>query len=152
MTTIPLQIIDLHDDGYHPLVEVILFGKTFIVVLDTGASKTAFDQAMLAQVSETTSILESDRLSTGLGTNTMQSFTAIISGMQIGDITVADFEVAVLDLSSINIAYGQMGHPQVLGVLGGDILMQYKAVIDYGKQVMKLKKPRDTKRRDGKIS
>jgi hypothetical protein len=34
-----------------------------------------------------------------------------------------------------------MGHPQVLGVLGGDILMKYKAVIDYGKQVLKLKKP-----------
>jgi hypothetical protein len=62
--------------------------------------------------------------------------------MQIGSVLVADFEVAVLDLSTINIAYGQLGHPQVLGVLGGDILMRYRAVIDYGKQVIKLKKPR----------
>jgi hypothetical protein len=142
MTSIPLQIIDLHDDGYHPLIEVILFGKAFIMVLDTGASKTAFDQTMLAEASAATFISESDRLSTGLGTNTMQSFTAIISGMQIGSVLVADFEVAVLDLSTINIAYGQLGHPQVLGVLGGDILMKYRAVIDYGKQVIKLKKPR----------
>jgi hypothetical protein len=145
MTSIPLQIIDLHDDGYHPLVEVILFGKAFIVVLDTGASKTAFDQTVLAEASEATSILESDRLSTGLGTNTMQSFTATISGMQIGELVVDDFEVAVLDLSSINIAYSQMGHPQVLGVLGGDILVKYRAIIDYDKQVMKLKKPRGRK-------
>jgi hypothetical protein len=142
MISIPLQIIDLHDDGYHPLIEVILFGKAFIMVLDTGASKTAFDQSMLAGASEATSILESDRLSTGLGTNTMQSFTALISGMQIGGLLVDEFEVAVLDLSTINIAYGQMGHPQVLGVLGGDILMKYRAVIDYGKRVIKLKKPR----------
>ena len=140
--SIPLQIIDLHDDGFHPLIEVILFGKAFIMVLDTGASKTAFDQTMLAEASEATSILESDRLSTGLGTNTMQSFTALISGMNIGSLLVDDFEVAVLDLSTINTAYSQMGHPQVLGVLGGDILMKYKAVIDYGKQVIKLKKPR----------
>jgi len=30
-----------------------------------------------------------------------------------------------------------MGHPQVLGVLGGDILMKYKAVINYGKETVK---------------
>jgi predicted aspartyl protease len=142
MISIPLQIIDLHDDGFHPLLEVILFGKAFIMVLDTGASKTAFDRTALFEANETTDILASDRLSTGLGTNSMESFTAIISGMFIGDLSIADFEAAVLDLSTINIAYSQMGHPQVLGVLGGDILMKYKAVIDYGKQVMKLKKPR----------
>lgn len=147
MTSIPLQIIDLHDDGFHPLIEVTLFGKAFIMVVDTGASKTAFDQSILAEASETTSILESDRLSTGLGTNTMQSFTALIRGMYIGKVLLDDFEVAVLDLSTINIAYSQMGHPQVLGVLGGDILMKYKAVIDYGKQVIKLKKPRVKKGR-----
>ena len=139
--SIPLQIIDLHDDGFHPLLEITLFGKAFIVVLDTGASKTAFDRTALFEANETTDVLASDRLSTGLGTNSMESFTAIISGMFIGSLRIADFEVAVLDLSTINIAYNQMGHPQVLGVLGGDILMKYKAVIDYGKQVMKLKKP-----------
>jgi hypothetical protein len=32
-----------------------------------------------------------------------------------------------------------MGYPKVLGVLGGDILMKYKAVIDYGKGLLKLK-------------
>ena len=141
MTSIPLQIIDLHDDGFHPLLEVTLFDKAFIVVLDTGASKTAFDRTVLFEANETMAVLASDRLSTGLGTNTMESFTAVISGMLIGDMPIADFEVAVLDLSTINIAYSQMGHPQVLGVLGGDILMKYKAVIDYGKQVLKLKKP-----------
>ena len=137
--SIPLQIIDLHDDGFHPLLEITLFGKAFIMVLDTGASKTAFDRTALFEANETTDILASDRLSTGLGTNSMESFTAIISGMFIGSLPIADFEAAVLDLSTINIAYSQMGHPQVLGVLGGDILMKYKAVIDYGKRVIKLK-------------
>jgi hypothetical protein len=142
MTSIPLQIIDLHDDGFHPLLEVMLFGKAFTVVLDTGASKTAFDRTALFEANESMAIWASDRLSTGLGTNSMESSTAFISGMMIGEMPIADFEVAVLDLSTINIAYGQMGHPQVLGVLGGDILMKHKAVIDYGKQVLKLKKSR----------
>jgi hypothetical protein len=137
--SVPLRIIDLHDDGFHPLVEIALFGKTFIMVLDTGASKTAFDQTTLTEANETMNILASEKLSTGLGTNTMESFTATVSDMYIGELAITEFEAAVLDLSTINIAYSQMGYPKVLGVLGGDILMKYKAVIDYGKGLLKLK-------------
>lgn len=138
-TAIPLQIIDLHDDGFHPLIDVTLFGQIFKLVLDTGASKTAFDKTLLTEANEHALIAESDRLSTGLGTNTMASYTATINDMFIGEVPVAPFEVAVLDLSAINIAYQQLNHPQVLGVLGGDILMKYKAVIDYGKKTLLLK-------------
>lgn len=138
--TIPLQIIDLHEDGFHPLLNIKVFGKPFTVVLDTGASKTAFDKTMLFQAYEHAIVTMSDRLSTGLGTNNMESSTAIITDMYIGKLLIDEFEVAVLDLSTINIAYGQLGHPEVLGVLGGDILMKYKAVIDYGKKMLLLRK------------
>lgn len=135
--TAPLQIIDLGGDGFHPLLTIKIFGKPFTLVLDTGASKTAFDKNLLLKVNKKALINKSEILSTGLGTNSMQSFTTIIPDMRIGRLKLPEFQVAVLDLSTINIAYGQMGHPQVLGVLGGDILMQYRAVIDYGKQVIK---------------
>ena len=131
-TTIPLQVIDMQEDGYHLLVNIIVFGKNFILVLDTGASKTAFDQSMVE--AEGRDFILSDRLSTGLGTNTMSSSTAIIHDMSVGDLLVEEFEVAVLDLSTINVAYEQLGHPKVLGVLGGELLMKYQAVIDYGKR------------------
>ena len=133
----PLQIIDLHSDGFHPLLNIKVYGKTFTVVLDTGASKTAFDKGLLLKANKKALINDSDILSTGLGTNSMQSFTATIHDMRIGRLKIPEFQVAVLDLSTINIAYTQMGHPQVLGVLGGDILMKYQAVIDYGKQTIK---------------
>ena len=136
ITTIQLEIIDLHEDGFHPLVQVSVFGKPFTLVLDTGASKTAFDHGTL--LNEDAKLEVSDRLSTGLGTNDMASSTAIIRDMQIGDLSIGEFEVAVLDLSSINIAYRQLNHPEVLGVLGGDILMKYKAVIDYGNGTLQL--------------
>ena len=137
---IPLQIIDLHEDGFHPLINISIFGKPFILVLDTGASKTAFDETMLLQAHGQAVVTLSDKLSTGLGTTTMASSTAIITDFYIGSLLIDVFEVAVLDLSTINIAYRQLGYPDVLGVLGGDILMKYKAVINYGKQTIKLKK------------
>jgi len=136
--TVPLQIIDLNEDGFHPLLSIKVFGKKFTVVLDTGASKTAFDKALLQQANESALITESSILSTGLGTNSMASFTAVIHDMRIGRLKIPEFEVAVLDLSTINFAYAQMGHPQVLGVIGGDILMQYNAVINYGKRTLRL--------------
>jgi len=137
---IPLQIIDLHEDGFHPLIEISVFGKPFIVVLDTGASKTAFDQSLLMRFHEDAVLKSSDKLSTGLGTNSMVSSTAIVHDLSIGGLLIDEFEVAVLDLSTINIAYSQLGHPEVLGLLGGDILMKYKAVIDYGKRVLMLER------------
>lgn len=132
--SVPIQIIDLNEDGFHPLLSIKVFSKKFNVVLDTGASKTAFDKDLLQKANGSALITESGILSTGLGTNSMASFTAIIPDMRIGRLKIPEFEVAVLDLSTINFAYAQMGHPQVLGVIGGDILMQYKAVINYGKR------------------
>lgn len=134
--TVPIQIIDLHEDGFHVLVEVSVYNKSFILVLDTGASKTAFDHGVLLKASENIELISSDRLSTGLGTNSMTSATTVINDLRIGELEINVFEVAVLDLSAINIAYSQMNHPEILGVLGGDILMRYKAVIDYGNSTL----------------
>lgn len=137
--SVPLQMIDLHGDGFHPLLEIVVFGKPFKVVLDTGASRTAFDHELLLQADEAAPIIASERMSTGLGTNSMQSATAVIPNIWIGELLIPEIEVAVLDLSTINIAYRELGHPEVLGVIGSDILVKYKAVINYGKKVLVLK-------------
>ncbi|MGN6178635.1 MAG: retropepsin-like aspartic protease [Mucilaginibacter sp.] len=136
---VPLQIISLNADGFHPLVDITLNGKPFTLVIDTGASKTALDKDLLLSADKKISLNTNESLSTGLGTNTMQSYTAMVDDFCIGDLKITGFEVAVLDLSTINIAYAQMGHPEVLGVLGGDLLMRHKAVINYGKKTISFK-------------
>ena len=143
---VPLQMLDLHEDGFHPLIEVDVFGNLFTLVVDTGASKTAFDHQMVIGAREEIIITVSEHLSTGLGTNSMKSSTALVNDLSIGGFLFPEFEVAVLDLSTINIAYQQLGQPEVLGVLGGDILMKYKAIINYGKQTLKLKNTKREKK------
>ncbi|UZJ63060.1 hypothetical protein OKW96_11005 [Sphingobacterium sp. KU25419] len=54
--------------------------------------------------------------------------------------TIKNYRAAVLDLSSINYAYEQMNLQPVIGVIGGDILGRYGAVIDYKKKTLKLLK------------
>lgn len=138
--SIPLEVIDLNGNGFHVLVNIVLFKKPFKLVLDTGASKTAFNKNLLLELIHEKE-LKSGHLTTGLGTNDMQSFTTEILDFYIGKFHIPKLEVAVLDLSAINTAYQQLAIAPVLGVLGGDVLVRYQAVINYaeGKLVLKIK-------------
>lgn len=140
MTKVPFQILDLQGQGTHILVDVTLYERNFKMVIDTGASKTVFDKTQMAHLLEDQLLLEpSETLSTGLGTNSMESFTMEIPSLSIGTWRIKKLKTAVLDLSSINYAYGQMELDPVIGVLGGDIFADYGAVIDYAKQTLSLR-------------
>lgn len=152
MVHIPMELLNLHDDGFHLLVEVVVFEHPFKAVLDTGASRTVFDKTTVERFLENDiQLIDTELQSTGLGTNTMQSFSLVVPDLQIGVPTDGsglkttrrawhrkNFPVAVLDLSTINYAYEQMEMEPVIGVIGGDILVQYGGIIDYRKMVLKL--------------
>lgn len=131
MTEVPLNILNLHDDGFHLLVEVIVFHKPFKAVVDTGASRTVLDKTTIEEYVDKETLLLSDKLSTGLGTSSMESYTLTIPEFTVGDLTIEKFETAVLDLAMINHAYEQLEVGPIIGVIGGDILMRYGAIIDY---------------------
>ncbi len=139
MTKIPLEIIQLQPDGFHTLIEIKLLDKTFKMVVDTGASKTVLDKTTLLDAGITEAQLNlTDVLSTGLGTNAMESFFVHIPELKIGDWHIKKFDFAVLDLSSINYAYRKMNLEPVVGVLGGDILQAYGAIINYKTATLQL--------------
>ena len=137
-TTVPLQLIDLHDDGFHLLVEVVVFGQPFNIVLDTGASKTVFDKTSIEQYIAKEDLLDTELFSAGLGTTSMQSYILNLPSVKIGRLLLTDFKAAVLDLSTICQTYQNMNLPPVIGVLGGDILKQFGATINYNTLRLKL--------------
>lgn len=139
MHIIPLELLSLQGDGHHMLIEVEILDKTFKMVLDTGASKTVLDSQTLidAGIAED-NFLHTDILSTGLGTNEMKSYMFHLETFKIGSWSCKKMDVAILDLSSINFAYTQMNYEPVVGVLGGDILLRYGAIINYKKKTLQL--------------
>lgn len=140
MQKIPLEILELHGDGYHILIDVCLFDQPFKMVLDTGASKTVLDKTTLLQSGiPEEKIVNTNIISTGLGTNSMESFILELPTFEIGTWKIKKFITAVLDLSTVNYAYQQMNFQPVIGVLGGDILFSYAARIDYRKQLLTLR-------------
>ncbi|MBD3748077.1 MAG: aspartyl protease family protein [Sphingobacteriales bacterium] len=129
---IPLEIVDLQGDGFHLLVEVVVFGQTFKAVLDTGASKSAFDMEIISSLAPENQIIHvPNHHAIGLGTTTMERYFVVCPELKIGDLVIKDYEVPVFDLSAIKFAYDKLDLPPVIGVIGGDILMDYKALIDY---------------------
>lgn len=113
--SIPLELVDLNGNGFHALLNVTVFSKTFKLVLDTGASKTAFDKTLLLELVHENELINSGHLTTGLGTNNMESFLITIVDFYIDKFHIPKMEVAVLDLSAINIAYKQLAIGSVLG-------------------------------------
>ncbi len=130
-TTIPVEIFSIEDDGCHLKVIITVNGKLASMILDTGASRTVFDETRIANFLAIENIEEQDRLSTGLGTNTMESKKVIIDKIQIGTIEITNYDAAILDLNHVNHSYERLELEPVDGVLGGDILNDYKAAISY---------------------
>lgn len=140
MHIIPLEILSLEGDGIHIIIDVEIFDKPFKMVVDTGASKTVLDKTTLLNAGiEESKFQNTNILSTGLGITNMESFILDLPLFRINAWSTKKFQVAVLDLSSINYAYQQMNFAPVIGVLGGDILLRYGALIDYRKCTLRLR-------------
>jgi len=108
------------------------------MLIDTGASKTVLDLNEFQSSFPNLTLTKRDELSTGLGTNSMESSSAILSHFQLGNLLIENLEIALLDLSHIQNAYRELNLPPIQGVLGNDIWVPYQAIIDYPKNQIQL--------------
>lgn len=137
---IPIQIIELEADNYHIIITCTFFdGKTGNWVIDTGASKTVFDKNLVEYYSVSEG--ESDEIhSAGIGEKPMDVTLAKLESIGFGKLKSEKLKVALLDLSHINELYSKVTNVKISGLLGSDFLMKYRAVIDYRKKLLILKK------------
>jgi predicted aspartyl protease len=137
---LPIRIINIEDDGFHLMVSIKIGRKKANMLLDTGASRTVFDQQRIARFlpENQEGFEKNERLSTGLGTNTLESQVTELKSMKLGDIKISGFQAIILDMKHVNESYKQLGLPPIDGVVGSDLLMKYDAVIDYKEGLLKL--------------
>jgi clan AA aspartic protease (TIGR02281 family) len=136
-TEIPIKMLKL-EDGFHLLVSIRVNGKSAKFLVDTGASKTVLDRSRSSRFLSVNKFEKHDKLSTGLGTSNMKSHLALIDKISLGKISLKNYKAVIIDLSHVNVAYGQINQKPIDGVLGSDILNKYKSVIDYGKRKLLL--------------
>ena len=139
ITTISFKVISIGGEGFHLLLKIIINGKIANVIVDTGASKTVFDLKRIKKYVEEKKFKKHSKLSVGLGTDKIKSEFTTIKKLEIGDLLINNYNIVLMDLSHVNQSYKDLGLKQVVGVLGSDILLEYKAVINYEKKQLTLK-------------
>ena len=136
--TVPLLILQIENDGMHLLMKTKINNKIAKLIVDTGASRTVLDKNRIHRFVKHKNFEKQEAISAGLGTANMESHVVEIKKLEIGHpgnkLKLENLKLVILDLSHVNNSYAQIGMKEIDGVLGGDILMKYKAVIDYGKE------------------
>jgi len=113
----------------HLLIKVKINGVKGNFILDTGASSSCvgFESIELF-------LLEAKKSKTqasGAGANGMLTQIAVGNKLQMGNWKHRDFDLVIFDLSHVNEALIQHKAKPVHGIIGADILMKGKGIIDY---------------------
>ena len=136
---IPIDVVSLQEDGFHLFIDGAIAGHQVRLLIDTGASKTVFDKNFISEKFPDLKLETNEQLTTGVGTNTIQSEFTEISDLSIGNLKLKHYKVAVLDLMHVNETYSTIQLPAIHGVIGCDLLVECKAVINMKKQQLRVK-------------
>ncbi|SHM43075.1 retropepsin-like aspartic protease [Flavobacterium xanthum] len=113
----------------HLLIRAKINGVVGNFILDTGASNSCvgFESIDLF-------LLEAKKSKTkasGAGASGMITQLALKNQLQLGSWKDTNFELVIFDLSHVNEALVQHKSKPVHGIIGADILMKGKAIVDY---------------------
>ncbi|MBE7442637.1 MAG: clan AA aspartic protease [Flavobacteriales bacterium] len=135
---LPLTIQAIENDGYHLLTTILINGKNALIIIDTGASRSVFDETRIIDFIGHNNLSEHDKLSSGLGTNTMTSKKVVLDTLNLNGLVLNHYEATILNLHHVNQSYQKIGLNPIDGILGGDVLNDYHAIIDYKNSILTL--------------
>lgn len=113
----------------HLLLKATVNGVKGDFILDTGASNSCvgFESIELFNLQAK----KSKTKAAGAGATGMFTQYAKNNKLQIGRWKETEFNIVIFDLSHVNIALQSYKSKPVHGIIGADILLQGKAIIDY---------------------
>jgi len=107
-------------------------------ILDTGASNSCVGLDLIDYFKLQAE--ESETKAAGAGATDMETQQSHNNTLAIGKWKTKKFDLVLFDLSHVNSALEQHEAEKVHGIIGADILEKGKAVIDYSKKVLYLRK------------
>lgn len=142
---LPIQLLDIEGDGFHVLVKGKINGMEANFLIDTGASRSVFDPAVITRFVENPRFKKKPGLTAGVGSSEIESSTFIIQSLSFGDIEIKDYEAVALDLENIHETYQKLKLPPIDGIIGGDLLYHLKATLNYRLRKIRFTKPKLSK-------
>ncbi len=139
--TISLLIIELEKNNFHPMIRsTFIDGTKGYWIIDTGASKSVFDKSLHSLYKEIEPDGDSEMHSAGISENMIETSSGEIKSILFGKYRVRNFRTALIDLTHINQLYEKYSDKRICGLIGGDFLVKHKAIIDYAKKELRIKK------------
>lgn len=121
----------------HLLVKATINGISGKFILDTGASNSCVGFESIDHFNLKAG--KSKTKASSAGATGMFTQLAKNNSLQIGRWETADFHLVIFDLSHVNEALQQHKAKPVHGIIGADVLLEGKAIIDYSNHVLFLK-------------
>lgn len=128
---VPLQLLDIEGEGFHIMLKGTIHGKDANFLIDTGASRSVFDPNTISTFIDDLQFEKKEGMTAGVGSSDLESSTFQIDEFSLGELEIHDYEAVALDLENIHEMYGKLDLPRIDGIVGGDLLKRYKAVINY---------------------
>lgn len=113
----------------HLLVKAKINGVAGNFILDTGASNSCVDFSGVEHFKLAAN--DSDTRAAGAGGTGMITQTSLKNYLKMGRWATKNFNLVVFDMSHVNEALHQYKAKPVHGIIGADILLKGKAIIDY---------------------
>ena len=134
-----IKLLKIENNGFHLSVKGKINGKVANLLIDTGASHTVFDINRMDKFVKNKKLIKNNQLSTGLGTNSMVSHVSMLKKIKLGDLLIVNFNTVFIDLSHVNSSYETIKLKPIDGVIGSDILFEFKAIVNYEKMELSFK-------------
>lgn len=113
----------------HLLIKAKINGVSGNFILDTGASNTCIGFENIAYFE--LSARKSKTKASGAGGTGMETQISSHNHLQLGSWKNTDFNLVIFDLSHVNEALKSYKAKAVHGIIGADVLLEGKAIIDY---------------------
>lgn len=107
-------------------------------ILDTGASNSCIDIKLAKKFK--LKVEDSETKAAGAGAIGMETKLSMENELKINQWKYRNFTIVLLDLTHVNTALTEHSAKEIHGIIGADILEKGKAIIDYKKKKLFLKK------------
>jgi len=123
----------------HFEIKASINGVKGLFIIDTGASNSCvgFEAIEKFQLKK---VKDSKILAAGAGAIDMVTQISKKNKLKIGRLKIDKVPLVLFDLSHVNMALTNHNSQPVDGIIGADILKKVKAIIDYNKKYLYLKK------------
>jgi predicted aspartyl protease len=136
--TIPVQMLLVDNEGCHLMISGIINNYKVHFLIDTGATLTVMDLGRMKKIFPGQQFDVYQKFFMGIGTGDIEPWSFTIGVIDLCGLKIKNKEVVLIDMSAINKAYAAFDLPRIDGVIGGDILKEYKALIDYANSTLDL--------------